>query len=67
MSDTREPIQRVWSAEEFNVFLNEDPLPARGEDTCVLDLCPGEPWRPASDDEMAAWLEKHIRRQAAEG
>ena len=57
----------MWSAEEFNVFLNEDALPPRDDDTCVLDLRQGEPWKPASDDEMAAWLQKHTRRQAAEG
>ena len=67
MSDTHQPVQRVWSAEEFNAFLNEGAMPPRDNDTCVLDLRHSEPWKRANDDEMAAWLQKHIRRQLAEG
>ena len=57
------PVQRTWSAEEFNALVNEHGRPTRDDDRCVLAVGPDGVWQVATDDEIAAWLDKHRRRQ----
>lgn len=57
------PVQRTWSAEEFNDLVNKHARPARDDDRCVLAIGPDGVWEVASDDEIAAWVDKHRRRQ----
>jgi hypothetical protein len=53
------PVQRTWSAEEFNTFVNGHGRPTRDDDRCVLAVGPDGVWQVATDDEIAAWLDKH--------
>lgn len=63
MSAPESRIQRTWSAEEFNDLVNEQARPAREDDQCVLAIGSDGVWEVASDDEIAAWADKHRRRQ----
>ncbi|HEU5002592.1 MAG TPA: hypothetical protein VFW71_07430 [Actinomycetota bacterium] len=57
------PVQQTWSAEEFNDLVNKRARPTRDDDRCVLAIGPDGVWEVASDDEIAAWVDKHRRRQ----
>ena len=61
------PVKRVWAPGELNAFVNEHALPARQDDTCVLETGAGLPWRVATAEEMIAFTQKHLRRQHAGG
>ncbi|GAC1361495.1 MAG: hypothetical protein NVSMB32_00530 [Actinomycetota bacterium] len=58
-------IKRVWAPGELNAFVNEHALPAREDDTCVLESGSGLPWRVATAEEMIAFTQRHLRRQHA--
>jgi len=57
------PAQQTWSAEEFNALVNDNGRPTRDDDRCVLAIGPDGAWQVATDDEIAAWLDKHRHRQ----
>jgi hypothetical protein len=60
-------VKKTWAPGELNAFVREHALPAREDDTCVLEAGPSLPWRVATTDEMIAFLQKHLRRQHAGG